>query len=103
MAETFISPNTARHGRLSDQMQAPIRTKHCCRSTEKTHVHWTKRRILFRNKRHLAAMAEDEIRAYLTYLAVEARVAPPTQNQPHCTIPITTRSPCATPKGTRTG
>ncbi|MBV7316006.1 integron integrase [Shewanella sp. NIFS-20-20] len=47
--------------------------------TEKAYVHWIKRFILFHQKRHPAEMAEAEIIAFLTYLAVERHVAVNTQ------------------------
>jgi site-specific recombinase XerD len=42
---------------------------------------WIKRFILFHNKRHPAEMAEPEIKAFLTHLALKERVSASTQNQ----------------------
>jgi integron integrase len=42
---------------------------------------WIKRFILFHNKRHPAEMAEPEINAFLTHLALKERVSASTQNQ----------------------
>jgi integron integrase len=42
---------------------------------------WIRRFIVFHDKRHPADMAEAEVGAFLTYLAVERHVAPATQNQ----------------------
>jgi site-specific recombinase XerD len=42
---------------------------------------WIKRFILFHNKRHPAEMAELEINAFLTHLALKERVSASTQNQ----------------------
>jgi integron integrase len=67
--------------KLLDQLRDRIRLKHYSLSTEKTYVHWTKRFILFHNKRHPKDMAEKEIQDYLTYLAVKRRVTASTQNQ----------------------
>jgi len=42
---------------------------------------WVKRFIYFHNVRHPAEMAESEINAFLTHLAVERHVSASTQNQ----------------------
>ena len=42
---------------------------------------WIRRYILFHRKRHPKEMGEKEISEFLTYLAVEKRVAASTQNQ----------------------
>ena len=67
--------------RLLDQVRDAIRLKHYAYSTEKTYVYWTKRFILYHNKRHPKKMGEKEISEFLTYLAVEENVAASTQNQ----------------------
>ena len=41
---------------------------------------WVKRFILFHDKRHPSEMGADEIRAFLTHLAVQGQVAASTQN-----------------------
>lgn len=67
--------------RLMDQVRAAIRTRHYSLRTEETYCHWIKRFILFHGKRHPRDMAEPEITAFLTDLAVERRVSASTQNQ----------------------
>ncbi len=42
---------------------------------------WVRRFVFFHNVRHPAEMAEPEINAFLTHLAVKERVSPSTQNQ----------------------
>jgi site-specific recombinase XerD len=42
--------------------------------------------ILFHHKRHPAEMGGDQIRQFLTHLAVEANVAASTQNQALCAL-----------------
>lgn len=44
-------------------------------------MQWIRRYILFHNKRHPKDMAEAEVEAFLTHLAVEGNVAASTQNQ----------------------
>ena len=48
-----------------------LRSRHYSRSTEKTYTGWIKRFIFFHNVRHPAEMAEPEINAFLTHLAVQ--------------------------------
>ncbi len=67
--------------KLLDQVSDALRTKHYSFRTEQTYLDWIKRYILFHNKRHPNEMGEKEIRAFLTHLAVERKVATSTQNQ----------------------
>ena len=72
---------SGREAPLLDQVREAIRTRHYSRSTEQAYVHWIRRYILFHGKRHPAEMAEEEIKAFLTHLAVRRRVSASTQNQ----------------------
>ena len=67
--------------RLLDRVRVEIRTRHYSRKTEKCYVGWIRRFILFNQKRHPAEMGEEEIGAFLSSLAVNARVSASTQNQ----------------------
>ena len=67
--------------KLLDQLSHVIRLKHYPLSTERAYVSWAKRYILFHNKRHPNTMGAPEIQQFLTYLAVNQRVAASTQNQ----------------------
>jgi len=67
--------------RLLDQMREALRSRHYSRRTEQTYCHWVKRFVHFHNVRHPAEMAESEINAFLTHLAVKENVAASTQNQ----------------------
>ena len=66
--------------KLLDRARDLIRVKHYSIRTEQTYLHWIKEFILFHHKRHPAEMGVPEVEAYLTYLAVERKVAPSTQN-----------------------
>jgi integron integrase len=55
--------------------------RHYSLRTEAAYVHWVRRFILFHGKRHPAEMGAFEIEAFLSHLAVGARVAAATQNQ----------------------
>ncbi len=67
--------------KLLDQVRAAIRRKHYSYRTEKSYLDWAKRYIIFHQMRHPQDMGGPEIEAFLTYLAVERRVAASTQNQ----------------------
>ena len=66
--------------KLLDRMRNVMRLKHMSLRTEEAYVSWVKRFILFHDKRHPADMGADEIRAFLTHLAVQGKVAASTQN-----------------------
>jgi integrase len=67
--------------KLLDIVRDKIRVKHYSIKTEKSYVGWIKHYIFYHNKKHPIEMAKPEIEAFLTYLAVERKVAPSTQNQ----------------------
>jgi integron integrase len=77
--ETVSAP--PRTPKLMDQLGEALRSRHYSRRTEKTYRHWVRRFIFFHNVRHPAEMAESEINAFLTHLAVEEKVSASTQNQ----------------------
>lgn len=66
--------------KLLDQVRNVARLKHLSLKTEKAYVYYIKRFILFHQKRHPTEMGGDEVRQYLTHLAVEREVAASTQN-----------------------
>jgi integron integrase len=66
---------------LMDQMRAALRSRHYSRRTEKAYCLWVERFVRFHEGRHPADMAEDEVNAFLTDLAVNERVAASTQTQ----------------------
>jgi len=71
---------------LLDQVRQTIRRMGYSYRTEQSYVQWIKRFILFHKERqgryiHPQDMGAPEIEAFLTWLAVERRVAASTQNQ----------------------
>lgn len=66
--------------RLLEQVRARIRYKHYSIRTEQAYVDWIKRFIRHFGKRHPKDMGAEEIRTFLTHLAVAGRVAAATQN-----------------------
>jgi integrase len=67
--------------KLLDQIRAEIRVRHYSIRTEEVYVDWSRRFILFHNKRHPNEMGAEEVRDFLNFLAVERNVAASTQNQ----------------------
>jgi integron integrase len=82
---TSISENDAIYGsqppKLLDRLSRELRVRHYSRRTEQTYRHWIRRFIFFHGIRHPAEMAEPEINAFLTHLAVHEKVSASTQNQ----------------------
>jgi integron integrase len=58
-----------------------MRTSHYSHRTEVCYCDWIKRFILFHGKRHPRELAEAEVMAFLSHLAVNRNVAASTQNQ----------------------
>jgi integron integrase len=67
--------------RLLDQVRVVLRTLHYSRRTEKTYCYWVRFFIRFNNLRHPVDMGAAEVRAFLSWLAIEQDVAAATQNQ----------------------
>jgi integron integrase len=49
--------------------------------TEEAYVHWIRRYVIYTGRRHPRELGEEEVRRFLSSLAVEERVAASTQNQ----------------------
>jgi integron integrase len=64
-----------------DQLRTALRSRHYSPRTEKAYSLWVRRFIRYHGVRHPADMAEPEINAFLTHLAVDRRVSASTQNQ----------------------
>lgn len=66
--------------KLSDQLRLCMRSKHLLYSTEKTYIYWIQNYIRFHEHRDPSTMGGDEVDSYLTYLAINRKVAPQTQS-----------------------
>lgn len=66
--------------KLLDVTRDVARLKHLSHHTEQTYVNYIRRFILFHHKRHPRDMGAEEVRAFLTHLAVMDKVAASTQN-----------------------
>ena len=67
--------------KLLDQVRGKIRLKHYSIRTEQAYLDWIKRFILHFDKQHPKNLGAADVETYLTYLAVEGKVAASTQNQ----------------------
>ena len=67
--------------KLLDQVRGKIRLKHYSIRAEQAYSDWIKRFILHFDKQHPKDLGADEVEKFLTYLAVEGKVAASTQNQ----------------------
>jgi hypothetical protein len=67
--------------KLFDQVRQVLRVRHYAYETEKSYIHWIKRFIAFHHMKPPREMGAAEVEAFLTYLAVNLKVAPSTQNQ----------------------
>lgn len=75
------APPPQQEPKLLDRVRAKLRLLHYSLRTEEAYVHWIIRYILFHQKRHPKEMAEREIEAFLSHLAVDRQVSASTQNQ----------------------
>ncbi len=76
------NPDGQKHApKLLDQLREALRARHYARRTESTYCQWVKRYIFFHKVRHPKEMAEPEINAFLTHLAVKEKVSASTQTQ----------------------
>lgn len=71
----------AKKPKLLDRARHSLRQRNYSYRTEKSYVGWMRRFIFFHNMRHPREMGKQEIEEFLTYLAVNKKVAPSTQNQ----------------------
>lgn len=76
--------NTYHKPKLLDTVRRAIRTRHFSHRTEEAYVNWIRRFILFHGKKHPLLMGPDEVREFVTYLAVTRKVSASTQNQALC-------------------
>ena len=64
-----------------DQCTEVMRFLHFSSRTIDTYLHWIRRFIVWHGKRHPKDMGAEEVRSFLSHLAVERNVGASTQNQ----------------------
>jgi integron integrase len=67
--------------KLLDRVRAVIRQRHYSRRTEEAYLGWIRRYIFFHRLKHPGTLGTDDVRAFLTHLAVRGNVSAGTQNQ----------------------
>ena len=72
--------------KLLDRVRGACRVRHMSIRTEDAYHDWAERFIRFHKIRHPDTMAEPEVNAFLTHLAVVRNVAASTQNQALCAL-----------------
>ena len=72
--------------RLLDRVRSVARLRHLSLGTEKAYADWIRRFILYHRKRHPSEMGAEEIRQFLSHLAVEGKIAASTQNVALCAL-----------------
>lgn len=75
------TPSAPRPPKLLDRLRQACRVRHFSIRTEDAYADWVERFIRFHGIRHPDTMAEPQVNAFLTHLAVERNVAASTQNQ----------------------
>jgi integron integrase len=72
--------------RLLERVRSVARLRHLSLRTERAYSDWIRRFVLFHKKRHPAEMCVEEVRQFLSHLAVEGKVSASTQNQALCAL-----------------
>ncbi|MFM6553817.1 MAG: site-specific integrase, partial [Dolichospermum sp.] len=60
---------------LLEVVRETIRLKHYSYRTEQTYLDWIKRYLLFHQEKHPREMGKEEIKSFLSHLAVDKNVA----------------------------
>ena len=73
----------ARHRplKLLERLRREIRVRHYSARTEQAYVAWVRRYVRFHGLRHPGTLDERHVERFLSHLAIDGRVAAPTQNQ----------------------
>jgi integron integrase len=66
---------------LFEVAREKMRTRHLAYRTEQVYLQWMRRYVKFHGRRHPRDMGSTEVEAFLTHLAVGAKVSASTQNQ----------------------
>ena len=74
-------PDPERRLRLMEIVRRTLRERRYSARTEEAYVHWIRRFILANGRRHPSDLGPDEVRAFLSDLAVREGVSASTQNQ----------------------
>jgi integron integrase len=70
-----------RRFRLMEIVRRSLRERRYSPRTEEAYIHWIRRFIIANERRHPSELGAEEVRRFLSHLAVEERVSVSTQNQ----------------------
>jgi len=76
-----MSDHARKPRRLLDAVREAIAVRHYSYRTEQAYVYWVRYFIRFHNGQHPRELREPEVGAFLSWLTIERRVSPATQNQ----------------------
>ena len=78
----MVTPHAGRDGpKLLEQLRQSLRVHHYSGRTERAYVGWVRRYVRFHGLRHPRELGGDEIRAFLTALAVRGQLSASSQTQ----------------------
>ncbi len=89
----------AEQPRLLAQVKGRMRARHLSPRTERAYVGWIVRYIRYHGMRHPTELGEEEIIAYLTYLAAQQNVSRSTRMQALSALLLLYREVLAAPVG----
>lgn len=75
------APDVSKRFRLLEIVRLRMRERRFSERTQRAYMGWIRRYIAFHGRRDPRDMGPEQVRAYLSHLAVEARVSASTQNQ----------------------
>jgi Phage integrase, N-terminal SAM-like domain len=67
--------------KLLERVRGVARLRHLSLRTEQAYSDWIRRFVLFHKKRHPTEMGVEEVRQFLSHLAVDGQVSASTQNK----------------------
>lgn len=74
-------PDPDRRLRFMEVVRRKLRERRYSRRTEEAYVHWIRRYVVFHGRRHPSELGPDDVKRFLSDLAVGQQVAASTQNQ----------------------
>lgn len=70
-----------RPGGLLERTNEALRSRHYSSRTVEAYLGWVRRFVVFHGRQHPGSMGEEQVRAFLSHLAVAEQVSASTQNQ----------------------
>ena len=67
--------------RLLDRVREALRLRHYSPRTEQAYVHWIRRYVFFHQLRHPSDMDQEDVKRFLSHLAIDENLSASTQNQ----------------------